>query len=271
MIMRTTSLILSLLIASMVGGGCSRSAPTQVSFLAVGQGDATVFQSQGLAAMVDAGPRRRGDDAGSRVVVPELRRLGARTLDILILTHPDDDHIGGLPGVSRRVRIGKIVISEAFRSHPILTERLREAGIRNEQMMWVRDQARFRVGEWSFEVLAPRIAPGHGDNHGSLFIRAQAGRFGVVMTGDATEEVERQMGPRLKGWQATVLKAGHHGAEDSTSNFLLKLVRPQLVVVSSGSGNPFGHPSPGVLNRAGSVGARVWRTDRQGTLTLPAR
>jgi competence protein ComEC len=239
-------------------------SPGRLSFLAVGQGDCTVIRHGEITVLVDAGPATERFDAGSRIVAPKLREMGVGVVDLLILTHPDADHIGGLPGLASRVRIERVAASARFRNHPDLIAALQRAKIGSDRVQWVAHPLILRHRKLALEIREPsKKAPVDSDNEGSLFIRVAMGRLSAVMTGDAgfeTEIIEAGRGD----WRAGILKAGHHGSANSTSDQWLAEVRPKAVVVSCGAGNPFGHPSPLMLARASRAGTRVFRTDLHG-------
>lgn len=235
----------------------------EVVFLAVGQGDCALVLSGGRVAMVDTGPAV----AASRLVLPELRRRGVRRIDLLTLSHPDADHIAGLPELARRVPIASIAVPAYFRSHPDLVGTLRAAGIDDRRVQWVAGPAEARVGRFLVHMDVPDWNPELPDNDGSLFVKVSAPGLSVTFTGDAgfLEEIEMM---RKGSWAAEVLKLGHHGSRYSTGDSWLDHVHPKLAIVSCGRDNSYGHPSQEVLDKCEKRGIQVIRTDRQGTIAL---
>lgn len=254
-----------------IAGGATLSSywpseqPSDITFLSVGQGDCTVVRSDGATFMVDAGPKTDDFDAGSRIVAPKLRQMGVNRVNILFLTHPDSDHIGGLAGLASRVRVDKVAAPAYFRKHPELSKSLSEAGIEEEQVLWLDRPLAGESGSLRFQIHLPRFSTGEAENEGSLFIRFQWGNSSAVLTGDASEEIEA-IEAAEGNWKADLLKAGHHGSATSTSNAWLKEVQPIVVVVSCGVRNRYGHPAPATLERIRAAGAKVVRTDRDGHL-----
>ena len=243
----------------------SSDEPSDITFLSVGQGDCTVIRNDGATFMVDAGPRTDDFDAGSRIVAPKLRQTGVNRIDILFLTHPDLDHIGGLAGLASRVRIDRVAVPGYFRGHPELSKCLQEAGIREDQILWMDRPVAGESGSLRFEVRLPRFSSGESENEGSPFIRFDWVGASAVLTGDASEEVEA-IEAAEGDWKADLLKAGHHGSATSTSKVWLTEVQPKTVIVSCGPGNRYGHPAPGTLERIQASGAKAFRTDRDGDL-----
>ena len=250
-----------------VGSYWTSEPPSDITFLAVGQGDCTVIRGGGATFLVDAGPATDDFDAGARIVAPKLREMGVDRISIVFLTHPDLDHIGGLAGLASRVRIDRVAAPAYFRGHPELTKNLSAAGIGEKEVLWVDRPLVGKVERLGFEVQLPSFSNGDSENEGSLFLRFQLEGCSAVFTGDAGEETEASEASELD-WRSDLLKAGHHGSAASTSSAWLKEVQPKSVVVSCGRGNPYGHPAQPLLDRIRAAGAKVYRTDAEGDLTF---
>jgi len=246
--------------------GYARPQAVELRFLSVGQGDAILYRSDGVSLLVDAGPRTAGFDSGQRIVVPRLRRLGISRLDMIFLTHPDADHIGGFPTVMRAFPSAQVLISAEFEKHPGLLAILEESGVAPSKVRWLPPLSNLRFGENRLRIVAPKVPVGDIDNEGSLLIRIQRGTASAVLTGDASTSVEeRALG---LDWRCQVLKAGHHGSGSSTGDAWLRATQPKQVVFSCGRDNPYGHPAAEAVRRAETIGARLWRTDRQGDVVF---
>lgn len=233
--------------------------PVEITFLDVGQGDAVVIRSpDGRTAMVDAGP---GDP------LRHLARLGVESIDLLVASHPHADHIGGMTDVltARPVR--------AFMDNgdPHTTETyLRLIGTveRLGAIRYLEATPRtVSLGPLTIEVL-PLPPPGVGHNDRSVGLVLRHGDFSAFLSGDS-EEVE------LSYWldagvvpDVTLLKAPHHGSEDGFTFPFLEAARPEVVVVSVGGDNPYGHPRPEALTAFSSVADDVLRTDVAGQVTV---
>ncbi len=246
--------------------GLLEPKPTRLAFLAVGQGDCAVFQNEGTTILIDAAPANEDWDAGERLAVPELRRLGVDRVDLVLITHPDSDHIGGLGGIGRAYPIGAIATPRRFAERPELATLSREVGA--GRLIPLADGDEIDLGRFRLEVAVAETLP--EDNAGSLMLRIRGGPSSAVLTGDAPIEAEGSALRRFAGAPVQVLKAGHHGSRSSTGEGLLRALRPSWVVFSVGRNNPYGHPSAETLRRVAASGARVWRTDRQGTAVFEA-
>lgn len=241
------------------------SQATRLSFLAIGQGDCAVFQHAGRVVMVDAAAKLPDFDAAQRLALPELRKLGVSKIDLLILTHPDADHVGGLIAMSRRFKIGRIVAGGDFRDHPEMKGWLQRAGISDSQVTWIDGHVQATIQGATISILNPGWNPAEAENEGSLIVRFALGRGSAVLTGDAGQMVESRLS-RTGEWQSQILKAGHHGSQTSTSMTWLKEVRPEWAIISCGRGNTYGHPHDDVMQRIEAAKIKTLRTDRDGTI-----
>ncbi len=249
-----------------------------VTFLDVGQGDATVLQTpSGRTLLVDAGRADEQSSRGRTVVLPYLRRKGINALDALILTHWDQDHAGGADAVIGGVAVPKMLIPRiGKRQEPAsLTEKQTMAAARRERVRIVamaRGQT-IRVDDGvEISVLNPPARPHRfrrsPDNNCSIVLLVRYGDRRILLMGDAEEEAELMMLRNGVNPRADVLKVGHHGSGSSTSRRWLDAVRPTAAVISVGRRNAFGHPSRVVLDRLYRRRIRVYRTDRDGTILM---
>ncbi|KKW42476.1 MAG: Metallo-beta-lactamase domain protein [Candidatus Magasanikbacteria bacterium GW2011_GWA2_56_11] len=249
------------------------------AFLDVGQGDATFIEFPDKRQMlVDCGRDARVLEALGRVM-----RFYDRTIDYLVVTHPDSDHYAGCIDVLRRFNIRTIVYNGAPKSYDELWNVFREsldqevkAGALYEEITSART---VEIGGATIRYLYPDhplsadpAIPGtneRADNNGSIVFRLTYGVGNILMTGDMEEPLENYL-VRLSGesLDSEVLKAGHHGSGSSSSEVLVSAVAPRMAVVSAGKDNPYGHPSPRVVKRLERAGARVLRTDRDHDILL---
>ncbi len=243
-----------------------RPTQAELRFLSVGQGDCALYQDSSLSLLIDAGP---SDEAAQRLILPRLRRLGVRHLSIIVITHPDSDHIGGLPTLWRRFPEARVVANGAFRDHPVMVAKAAEAGRSLSDIVWIRSRSIVESEEAQIEVWTPPDDGLGSDNSGSLFTRIQRGKSLAVLTGDAPQSTEEAMAPR-GDFAAQVANSGHHGSAGSLGLTWLAEVRPKWVVASCGRVNPFGHPTPEATERALRAGAEFLRTDRDGEVVFVA-
>jgi competence protein ComEC len=222
-------------------------AEMTVTFLAVGQGDCTVVQFPGGAAMlVDAGGDLRWPgrfDPGARDVVPALAELGIRRLDLAVLTHPHPDHAGGLLTVLDRMPVGELWMTpERDSIASAVRARAAQRGIA------VREPHETVLGGVRIEV-ASRFEPAWSLNDNSIVLRLVHGEVAVLLAGDVEALAEADLAQSPLEIRAQVLKAPHHGSRTSSTEAFLRRVAPQFTIYSVGAGNRFGFPNEDVLAR----------------------
>jgi competence protein ComEC len=266
------AVVAALLLAWPLLGGAPAGV-LEVHFLDVGQGDATAIRTPGGRwVLVDAGPRLRDFDAGERRVLPFLRAHRARRVEVLVLTHPHADHVGGAAALLRGIEVAAVLDPGLPEGSAIYLEALREIETRGVPWLEARAGRTFEIDGVRFDLLWPdpeTLDGVHDANQISAVLRVAYGGFALLLTGDAGVAVEQQLVARHgTGLRAQVLKAGHHGSATSTSEALLDAADPALLVVSAGRRNRYGHPAPEVLERAGRRGTGIARTDREGTISL---
>ena len=242
----------------------------RLTMLDVGQGDAFLLELPGgERLLVDAG--RGGDggfDVGERVVAPFLWRRGITRLDAAVVTHADPDHAGGFGAILRRFRVNELW-SEPFAEggpHP-------PPGTPERSL--VRGE-RIRLGPVLLTVLNPPSSPlsgsrrGHhsDENNNSLALYLSWGRLSILFTADLEMEAEADLLRAGVPLRAQILKVGHHGSRFSSSPEFLAAVKPRVALVSVGRGNPYHHPAPQSIAALKTQGSEVYRTDRDGAVTV---
>jgi competence protein ComEC len=248
----------------------------ELVILDVGQGDAALLRSPGGRwVLVDAGPRTETFDAGKRTVLPYLRKRGVQALELMVLTHPDMDHVGGASSVLREFQVRSVLDPGKAAGTHVFIDALRaaqEAGV-----PWRVAEAgdSLNLDGMALRVLAPEegaeIPALEGSNGASLVLEVRYGAFSAVFAGDAPATSEERFIPRIFASEIQVLKVGHHGSSTSTTTELLARTSPETALISVGRRNRFGHPDRAVLNRLEKEGARVLRTDLNGILVVRAR
>jgi competence protein ComEC len=248
----------------------SDDAGLALHFLDVGQGDATLIRTPGRRwVLVDAGPADQRMDAGRRVVGPYLARQGVRRLEVAVVSHAHADHFGGLPAVLRRLPAALVLEPGMPASDAGYGGFLDWVASEGQRWRPARRGESFELDGVLFDVLHPDTTWswwGLDLNENSLVVRLEWRGFVALLPGDAGFPAESAMAGRIG--RADLLKVGHHGSRGSTSERLLAETRPAIAVVSAGRNNRHGHPAPAALDRLAAAGARVFRTDRDGTIRV---
>jgi len=253
----------------------------RLTFLDVGQGEAILLELPGRRRMlVDAGGVPGGRfDVGAHVVAPFLLHEWIGHLDVLVISHAQEDHIGGVPAILRGFSVGEVWSADAATSSVTflrIQEYLRDRKI--PLRMVSAGSPVLRWDEATIEVLNPPDSRGpdsvgggvfesrHGD--ASLVLRISIGNHAALLTGDIESAEEEALLRAPQGIRAQVLKVPHHGSRTSSGAAFIEAVRPDLALVSAGYRNRFHHPHPEIVERYQRLGIRLLRTDRDGAITV---
>ena len=246
---------------------------TRITVLDVGQGDSILVEGgQGGRLLIDGGPDP------DRLLVELDRRLPPwdRRLDVLVLTHPHEDHVAGLPLLLERYRVGRIYETGMRGPGPGYAAFARDLasptappdGILSTGARITLDDIRFTV-LWPDPGRVPREPPdaGRGINDVSIVLLGQVAGRRILLTGDVEDDVDPLLARR--GLPAIdILKVAHHGSATASTPAFLDAVQPRVAIVSSGAGNPYGHPARSTIDRLKATGARVLRTDTDGSVAV---
>jgi beta-lactamase superfamily II metal-dependent hydrolase len=229
----------------------------EIRFLNVGQGDAALLRESGKTALIDA---------GSEAVVAYLHRLGIDTLDLVVASHNHADHIGGMTGVFSSAVVRYYLDNGV--PHTTATYRRTIQAVQASGAQYLRAANRtITLGAARLHVIPG--PPGQDHNNSSVGVLAEYGGFRALFTGDSEHD-------ELRYWLSTgtipqvhVVKVAHHGSWNGTSAEWVAATQPAVAVISVGN-NGYGHPSPNVVAQWQQAGARVYRTDQDGSILVLA-
>lgn len=235
----------------------SNNIKSQVTYINVGQGDSTLIQNNNQTVLIDAGH----GDGYENASLNYLKEHYINTLDALILTHCDADHINDAKNIIYQLNVKKIYMSSRTSSSYTYMKLLNAIKEKKKKITVPKVGDTFQVGAGSIEF----IGVGEGaqnNNDSSLCMRYDDGYHRFVFTGDAAESMEK----KLNNVQCDVFQAGHHGSTYSNSDNLLSRMKASYVVVSCGKDNMYGHPHKEALQRFSKYNMQVYRTDELGTI-----
>ncbi|WP_163101880.1 DNA internalization-related competence protein ComEC/Rec2 [Peribacillus alkalitolerans] len=261
-----------------------RSLKGEIVFIDIGQGDSILIQ-QPLGrgtTLIDTGgvlqykgenweERKTYFDPGEDIVIPLLKSKGIRKIDRLILTHADQDHIGGAKGIVENIPVAEIIIAthskEDFRKIPFITN-----GVRNGiKITLVKRGDIIPIGNnESLFVLGPN-ADHEEKNEESIVLVGEIGKLVWLFTGDLGKPGEEEILSTYPKLKVDVLKVGHHGSKNSTSEVFLNQLNPKYAIISVGKNNRYGHPHNEVLKNLVSEEIIHYRTDLNGAITYSYR
>ena len=234
--------------------------------LDVGQGQSILLSSGEDCALVDCGSGNSWRDAGT-IAADHLLTMGHDTLDYLILTHYDADHVNGLESLLARLRVETLLVPPVMAENELEPEVRALAERYGTAVQTIKTKVPVSLGKAELSVLPP-VGESEEDNESGLTVLASAGERRLLITGDMDAARERLLPETFDLPQADYLVAGHHGSKTSTSEELLDALAPEAVLISVGS-NSYGHPAAEMLRRAAERGCALYRTDLQGSLHLP--
>lgn len=244
----------------------SKGAELTVDFLDIGQGDAILISQGGSQILIDGGP-------SGRTLLEKLGRsipFWDRKIELVIATHPDSDHIGGLIEALKKYRVGammQIPLGSDSETFQRLQEILRQSEEKNKTAR-LDGRAGMKIkfpNSAEIEILHPAKSENYSDtNSASIVAKLVFGQNRFLLTGDLPSDEETKLMERGYDLSAQVLKVAHHGSKYSTGAEFLEKVRPVDAIISVGQKNRYGHPAPEVLERLRKTGARIFRTDETG-------
>ena len=231
-------------------------------FIDVGQGDATLIGCDGEWMLIDAGDNTKGT-----AVQLYLKKAGVSRLKYIIGTHPDADHIGGMDVIITKFDCENILLPDKKSDSKEYEELIDAINYRNYKISVPRVGEKFSLGSADFTVLGP-ISKAESNNNNSIVVKIKYKDTSFLLSGDAESEEEQEIVDSGADLKADVYHAGHHGSNTSSSSEWLKKISPEYVVISCGKGNTYGHPHREVLDEFKKLGAKVYRTDEQGSIVV---
>lgn len=260
-----TLFVVSIILATIIL--YSKNQELRVDFFDVGQGDAILISKGERQILIDGGP-------SGRTILEKLGKnipFWDRKIDIVIATHPDQDHIGGLPDVAKSYEIGKVFESGAkseSKTYAAYEQILSERGvekIKAEYGMKIKFSE-----EATLEILSPNsgfMDCGDDTNSKSVVARLIYGKNSFLFTGDLPGNCEKFIIDKNIDIDADILKVSHHGSKNSSTSEFLKEVSPEVAVISSGKNNRYDHPNKETLEKLFQIGAKILRTDEMGDIS----
>lgn len=262
-------LIIALFITACSTGNTVKEAsmlPTSESalfhFIDVGQGDCILIQDTDTNILIDAGTTESGS-----AICAYLENLGINYLDCFIGTHPHEDHLGGAAAVLSEFKVGKVYLNGET-SNSYFFERLVDTLLNGNITPNIPEfNSVYQFGNFGVEFLSPTI-DFENTNNNSLVTMVSYGNIKALFTGDSERPVEAELVKSGVSLNADILKTGHHGSRNASSDEFLMAVNPRVAVIQCGKDNSYGHPHIEVLERLERLSIPVLRTDETGSVVL---
>jgi len=231
-----------------------------VHFIDVGQGGGVFIQKDGQNIIYDC-----GDTFAGPVVLDYLEGLDVDTIDVMVISHAHKDHLGGCVDVLKKLTVKRLFHNGSKAKTGIWKKFLKTAKQADTPTTVVDEDLK----QPGFDILVAYDSHGRyskeADN--SLLVRLTDGKVRVLLTGDCEAPCEAEVS-KMSEVTADVLNVGHHGSAAASSLPFLQKIKPKVAVISAGAGNQFGHPKPVVLKRLEQVGAKIHRTDFDGSVVI---
>lgn len=236
----------------------------KIHFIDVGQGDATLIELHGYNILIDAGP-----NSSARNLISYLKEINIKSIDYIIATHPDEDHIGGMDEVLRNFKVKILYAPKVIKNTEAFNSMIKELKNKNLKINVPYKDMKLDLGEESnLTFLTPIEYGGDNDNNLSLVAKINFKEISAIFMADCETEVERQLLKDSHTLEANIIKLGHHGSKSSTSTAFLKKVDPDYAIISCGKNNKYGHPHKETIDKLDNLNIKYFRTDIDGNITI---
>ncbi len=241
------------------------SGNIQISYLDVGQGDAAYIRVNDFDILIDAGPSSDSDK-----LMEQLEDKNIDDFEIVIATHPHEDHIGGMTKVFEKYEVKSFYMPKVTHTTKTFENMMKAVSNEGLKAKVIKEGTSIDLGEGAkFETYSPIEDTYDNLNNYSPIMKLTYGNKTFLFTGDAEKEVETEVAKKYSDeLNADVIKFGHHGSSTSSSADFIEAISPQYGIISCGVDNSYGHPHRETLDVINKLGIETYRTDKQGQITV---
>ncbi len=259
------AVVLAALILAVSSAAVISTENLTFNFLDVSQGDSILLQFDNKNILIDGGPQDNGPKVESY-----LRNHGVSSLDLLIATHPHDDHIGGLLTILNDIPVQQILDSGQVHTTPTFKSYLSLIDAKDIPFETAQKGQTINLDPYlKIEVLSPPQTLFEADlNQNSIVLKVTYNKVSFLLMGDAGFEAENSLFSTAYNLKSDILKVGHHGSSSASSAAFLNAVQPAISIIEVGAGNQYGHPTKKTLSALRSMGSKIYRTDTNGNIIV---
>ncbi len=254
----------------------SKRSNLEINFIDVGQGDSTLIRVNNKSILIDGGGSSYGEtfDVGEMTLFPYLLDRGINELDYVIISHFDSDHCQGLNFIMENMKVENAIISNLGQESDEYDTFINLAKKQRTNLILVKLGDVIKIGNATINILFPEnnLITDNKKNNNAIVFKFIWKDFSMLFTGDIEEKAESRIlniySNNLSTLQATILKVAHHGSKTSTTKKFIEAVKPKIALIGVGEDNNFGHPNNGVIERLIGIGCKIYRTDKNGEITI---
>ncbi len=237
----------------------------EISYLDVGQGDSAYIRVNDFDILIDAGPRSDSDK-----LMEQLKEKNIDDFEIVIATHPHEDHIGGMTKVFDEYDVESFYMPKSTSTTKTFENMINAVKNEGLKVQVIKEGMSFDLGDGAkLEVYSPIQDSYDNLNNYSPIMKLIYGNNSFIFTGDAEKEVEEEVLEKYSNnLKADVIKFGHHGSSTSSSEAFIEAISPKYGIISCGVDNSYGHPHREVLEVINKMNIKTYRTDKQGEITI---
>ena len=242
----------------------------KINFIDVGQGDSCLITTpQNKKVIVDSGGSE-SYDVGKNVLLPYLLDKRITKIDYIMISHFDTDHCKGFEYVLENLKVKNVIISKQSETSENFKQIMKIIRKKRINLIVVQKGSKIKIDNFTtVDILSPQsenIADNMNDN--SIVAKFEAYNFSILFTGDASEKIEKELIKEKINLKSDILKVSHHGSKTGTSEEFLKSVKPKIALIGVGENNKFGHPTEDVIKRLTENKVKIYRTDRNGEISI---
>lgn len=242
----------------------------KINFIDVGQGDSCLITTpQNKKVIVDSGGSE-SYDVGKNVLLPYLLDKRITKIDYIMISHFDTDHCKGFEYVLENIKVKNVIISKQSETSENFKQIMKIIRKKRINLIIVQKETKIKIDNFTtVDILSPQsenIADNMNDN--SIVAKFEAYNFSILFTGDASEKIEKELIKEKINLKSDILKVSHHGSKTGTSEEFLKSVKPKIALIGVGENNKFGHPTEDVIKRLTENNVKIYRTDRNGEISI---